>query len=351
MNVAREPLSVSTPVDVSVIIVSYNTREMILACLRSVYAQTREVSFEVFVVDNASADGSVEAIAADFPQVQLIANTENRGFAAANNQAMPLARGRYVLLLNSDTVVLDGAIQRCVSFADGEPTIGVVGCRAEWADGRFQFTYFRFADLPGVLTDALFIDGALPKNRSRRARYWGQIFTEPRDLDVVAGCFFLVRSEVIAQVGMLDEDFFMYGEEAEWCWRIRKGGWRICYYPQARIIHHGGASADPLPAASTQRKREGLLLFLRKTRGPLHEWLANLIMILGACLRLPLWFGTALWCFVRRGGDCTLLRIRLRLLAFHGTRLIGPLREARQWAKCPRREAPSTPHVCRPVQP
>ena len=307
--------------DVTVVVVSYNTREMTLACLRSIYAQTRDIRFEVLVVDNDSRDGSARAIAAEFPQVHLIANHRNRGFAVANNQAIRLARGRYVLLLNSDTVVLAGAIQRCVSYADSAPSTGVVGCRAEWEDGRFQYTYFRFADLVGVLTDALLIDRALSHNRSRRGRYWGRVFMEPRDVDVVAGCFFLVRSEVIAQVGPLDEEFFMYGEEAEWCWRIHQAGWQVCYYPQARIIHHGGASADPLPAASALSKRKAVLLFLRKTRGPLCGWLANVIMTAGLILRLPAWFGAAFWRAARTGGDFTLLRLRLRLVMFHGVGL------------------------------
>ncbi len=279
----------------------------------------------MFVVDNASSDGSPAAIAAEFPQVHLIVNSENRGFAAANNQALRLARGRYALLLNSDSVVLDQAVQRCVAFADANPDIGVVGCRAEWADGRFQFTYLRFADLLGVLTDALGVDSLRSRNRSRRARYWGHIFTEPHDLDVVAGCFFLVRAAVVRQVGLLDEEFFMYGEEAEWCWRIRQAGWRICYYPHARIIHHGGGSANPLPAASTLSKRKAVLLFLRKTRGPLYAWVGNLIMAIGALLRAPAWFGVALWHALQSGGDCTLLRIRVRLLAFHGTHILRRL--------------------------
>lgn len=309
--------------DVSVIIVSYNTRALTLDCLRSVYAQTRETSFEVLVVDNASADGSAEAVAAEFPQVHLIANADNRGFAAANNQGLRLARGRYVLLVNPDAVVLDQAIQHCVAFADAHADIGVVGCRAEFPDGRFQSSYFRFTGLRSLLTSALLIDNLLSKSRSCWDRYWGCVFTEPHDVDVVAGCFFLVRSEVVRQVGLLDEDFFMYGEEAEWCWRIRQAGWRVCYYPHARIIHHWGGSAGA-PSSSLLAKRRGVLLVLRKTRGLLCAWLANVLMTLGSLLRFPAWMGVALWHAARSGGDWTLLRIRLRLLTFHAARLVCP---------------------------
>lgn len=309
-------------VDVSVIIVSYNTRALTLDCLRSVYAQTQDVTFEVFVVDNASTDGSAAAVAAEFPRVNLIVNAENRGFAAANNQALRIARGRYVLLLNSDTVVLDRAIERCVAFADTNPAIGVVGCRAEWPDGRFQSSYFRFPGLLSLTTGALFFDRALRGNRSSRVRYYGRVFSQPQDVDVVAGCFFLVRSQVIRQVGLLDEDFFMYGEEAEWCWRIHQAGWRVCYYPPARIIHYWGGGSGGAPVASLLAKRRGVLLVLRKTRGLFCAWCGNVVMMLGVLMRMPYWALQVVGGWVSGCQGRTLARTRLSIVGFHLRNLV-----------------------------
>jgi len=137
--------------DVSVIIVSWNTRDILQDCLESVYAQTRGVSFEVIVVDNASSDGSVEMVRSQLQQVTLVANRDNRGFAAANNQGMQIARGRYILLLNSDTVVLDGAIQKVVAFADQHPEAAVVGCRVLNRDGTLQQSCFKYPSLLNLL--------------------------------------------------------------------------------------------------------------------------------------------------------------------------------------------------------
>ena len=145
----RETVMSIPDYQVSVIIVSYNTRQLTLECLRSVFAETTEIPFEVFVVDNASSDGTVSAIASEFPSVVVIENTENRGFAAANNQAIRRASGHHLLLLNSDTVVLERAIEKAHAYMRRNPDIGVLGCRCESSDGRFQSSYFRFQGLWG----------------------------------------------------------------------------------------------------------------------------------------------------------------------------------------------------------
>lgn len=311
--------------DVSVVIVNWNTRELLRGCLRSVYAETREISIEVLVVDNASADGSADMVRSEFSDAHLIANGKNRGFARANNQALQRATGRYVLLLNSDTLVLDGAIDKCVRYADANPGIGALGCRVEFGDGRFQGSYFRFLDLWSLVAQALFIDDALPRNRSSRQGYWGHVFHSPRDVDVIAGCYLLVRREVLESVGLLDEAFFLYGEEAEWCWRIRRAGWRIQYYPGARIIHFWGGSAGQIVDRAAIAKRSGALLFLEKTRGSIYAWLGNLVMTIGAGLRTPLWMMRALLVRLRGGPGMTLLAAKWRLLQFHAAGLVQPV--------------------------
>lgn len=278
--------------DVTVIIVNWNTRAILRDCLASIYDQTVGISYEIVVVDNGSTDGSAALIQAEFPHAILVANTQNRGFAAANNQGIEISNGRYVLLLNSDTVVLDGAIQKTVAYADAHPEVGVVGCRAVWPDGSRQNTCFRFPSFAlEVWTGLLFFRDLKFFQRPifHPERYLTFDFDVEHDVDVVAGCFFLVRSQVIEQVGRLDEDFFMYGEEAELCHRIAHAGWRVRYYPGASIIHLYGASEKQVNAVARIRKRAAILLFLQKTRGPIHAWLANATMFVGVLLRFPFW--------------------------------------------------------------
>ena len=282
----------SINVDVSIIIVSWNTRDILRDCLNSVYAQTEKVDFEIIIIDNASSDGSVEMVRQEFPKVTLIANKNNRGFASANNQGMNVAHGRYTLLLNSDTIVLDGAIEKTVLHADQEPDVGVIGCQALWPDGKRQNTCFRFPTLKLVMLGAfLFFREAKPFQRAflHPDRYLNRDFGQTNDVDVVAGCYFLVRREVIEQVGVFDEDFFMYGEEAEWCQRAAKRGWRIQYFPGAKIIHIYGASSSQVEEDTKVNKRKGNLLFLHKTRGAFVAWLGNVIMVFGMLLRIPFW--------------------------------------------------------------
>lgn len=232
----------------SIIIVSYNTREMTLECLRSVYAQTRETPFEVLVVDNASSDGSAAAIAAEFPPVRLWSLSENLGFAAGNNFAAQHATGEWLLLLNPDTVVLDGAIDRLVAFAERaqatHPQAGIFGGRTLFADGSLNptscwaapslwSTFCVASGLTSVFRGAsLFNPEAMPD--------WKR--DTVREVDIVTGCFFLLRRSLWERLGGFDPAFFMYGEEADLCLRARKQGIRGVICPEATIIHYGGAS-------------------------------------------------------------------------------------------------------------
>ena len=257
--------------DVTIIIVNYNTRELTFQCLKSVFAETRKASFEVIVVDNASEDGSAQMIAEHFPHVMIIANKENRGFAAANNQALKTAGGRYALLLNSDTIVLEAAIDKCIEYADAHPDIGALGPKVLWPSGNNQSSVFRFPSLLDAALDAVHAPYLLPYAWANRVRYEGSDWDKVLDVDVVAGCFLMVRSEAIHRVGCLDEDFFMYGEEAEWCYRIKRAGWRIQYFPGARIIHIKGASTEQevvSPKANLARRLAHLLVLEKNSWNP-----------------------------------------------------------------------------------
>lgn len=227
--------------DLSVIIVSYNTRELLRDCLHSL-ASAGAVQFEVLVVDNASADGSAEMVGQSFPDVQLIVNDHNAGFAAANNIGLRRARGRYLLLLNSDTRVLDGALARMVQFMDAHPAAGYCGPCLLNADDSHQASARRF---PTPLSRAWAMSGMAgryPRSRHALDLHWQGGAQGTYRVDWLSGACLMVRAAAVEQVGVLDESFFMYFEETDWCRRMARGGWEGWYIGDARVVHLGGGS-------------------------------------------------------------------------------------------------------------
>lgn len=230
--------------DLTVIIVSYNTREMTLAAVRSLLAGTREVSCEVIVVDNASADGSAQALLDLPPQVRLIALTENIGFARANNLAAEIAKGELLLLLNPDTLVLDGAVDRLVAFARARPDAGIWGGRTLFADGALNPSsvwhrmtlWSTFCHAAGL--NAMFRGSPLFDTEA----YGGWWRDSEREVDIISGCFFVIRRSLWQRLAGFDSAFFMYGEEADLCLRAARLGARPSFTPAATIVHYGGAS-------------------------------------------------------------------------------------------------------------
>jgi len=276
--------------DVTIVVVSWNTREILRDCLRSVYEHGGAVRCQVIVIDNASADGSAEMVRHEFPEAQLITNADNRGFAAANNQGMAVAEGRYVLLLNSDTVVLDGAIAKTVVFADAHPDVAVVGCRVMNPDRTLQPTCFTYPSLLNMVLSATYLYKLFPRSRlfGRERMTWWQR-DDVRDVEVVTGCFMLVRREAIEQVGVMDEQFFMYAEETDWCYRFRQAGWRLVFSPVGEIIHLGGQSSKKVGVEMTVQLRLSILRFLRKHHGRAYHRLACLLTLVSLAVRIPGW--------------------------------------------------------------
>jgi hypothetical protein len=282
-------------VDVSIIIVNWNTREVVQGCLTSIYEQTRDIDYEVIVVDNASTDGSAEMVKKNFPRVILIENSENRGFAAANNQGIAIAKGRYMLLLNSDTVVLDNAIAKIVSFADDNPDAAVMGCRVLNTDMTLQPTCFMFPSILNMLLSTSYLYKLFRKSKffgRERMAWWGR--NDVREVDVVTGCFMLVRRESIEQVGLMDERFFMYAEETDWCYRFKKAGYKIIFAPHAEIIHIGGESSKLAAVEMALLERGSRLLFFKKHGGYVTYALACVLIALFFLLRIPYWLIMAL---------------------------------------------------------
>ncbi len=285
------------PFDLSIVIVSYNTLDMTRACLRSVYDNLGAVKAKIIVVDNNSTDGSPEMIEADFAEVRLIRNTDNRGFAAANNQGFAIATGEHILLLNSDTVVLGEVLPRSVEYLKAHADVGAMGCRVLNTDGTLQRTCSRE---PSVLNLAIMTLG-LDKLRwpqwfgRYQYRHWDR--RDERDVEVISGCYLLLRREVLDRVGPLDEAFFFFGEETDWCRRIREAGWRTTLAPVGEIIHHGGGSARKLNDKRDRMLTEALIRFHRKNNGKIHA--AAAFLVLGA-FNVSRWLGYTALGVVRR---------------------------------------------------
>ena len=275
-------------IDVSVIIVSWNVRNLLRVCLNSLFKETKDIRFEVILIDNVSTDGSASMVVNEFPEVTLIENKVNRGFAAACNQGVKIARGNYILLLNPDTVVIDGAVQKTVSYADEHSDAGVVGCQVLLNDTEIQKTCFSYPSIAGLL---------IQKTGLRRVFSHSRLFgwidygwwdrTTEKEVDVVSGMYMLVRREVIASVGLLDEAYFVYAEETDWCYRIKKAGWKIVFTPSARIIHidGGNKSTDLVKIKMFVQMQKSLLIFYKKNYGFFSWLLAKIIYTISMLLR------------------------------------------------------------------
>ncbi len=277
-------------VDISIIIVSYNTRDVTLACVRSVFERAHGCSWEVILIDNDSKDGSVEAIREAYPEVLIIENADNRGFAAANNQGLRIARGRYLLLLNPDTEVYPETLSKTLEYAEANPRLGVIGCRVFGDDGKQQSTLFRVKRVSDVAINAFIPNRVMRRTRwLGRCRYAGIDLNCEHAVEIVAGCFMFVRRTAFEEVGEMDEAFFMYGEEAEWCHRFRRHGWGVQYFPGASILHYGGISTDRHPAEMNLAMARSNLLLVQRTSGRLAAYCANLFMLLRDLPRAAAW--------------------------------------------------------------
>jgi N-acetylglucosaminyl-diphospho-decaprenol L-rhamnosyltransferase len=254
-------------VDLSVIVVSFNTRALLRACLASVLPATAGLCCETIVVDNASSDGSAEMVAQTFPEVILIRNETNRGFAAANNQALAVSRGQFVLLLNSDALLLLDTVAAFLRFMAAHPRCGLVGGQLLNPDGSFQAS---FADFPTLLGELLLLTTLARWLRPATfPSYPAEQSQQARAVDWVFGACMLARRAAIDQVGGLDEDYFMYTEETDWCYRLRQAGWTVNYLPTARVVHWSGQSASRVPERKRSQLYRSKWLFMAKHYRPL----------------------------------------------------------------------------------
>src|SRR5665648_483189 len=232
-------------VDLSIIIVNWNAKSFLLKCLRSLISETKSCSVEIIVVDNASTDGSQQAVKKKFPTVKLIQNKVNSGFAKANNIGINQSVGRYICLINSDVTLLNGCLDKLCSFMDQQPEIGVTAPNILNSDLTLQYSCRCFPSLWNNFCPAIGLNKLFPKSKAVSGE---EMFFFKHDriceVDVLSGCFLMVRRKALEQVGPLDEQFFIYSEDIDWCRRFCDADWEIVFFPEAKAIHYGGGSSS-----------------------------------------------------------------------------------------------------------
>lgn len=282
----------ATCIDISIIIVSWNAKKYLQKCINSLQAESSGLSLEIIVVDNASSDGSPELVEKEYPDVISIRTGQNLGFARANNIGIDRCRGRYVCLVNSDVVVHKDCFSLMLNYMDKHPDVGVLGPKTFNGDGSLQHSCFSYPGVFNTLSRALALDTIFPSSAffgKRLMKYWPH--NEIRDVDMMNGCFLLVRREALEQVGKLDEQFFMYGEDIDWCKRFHDKKWKLRFFPDATITHFGGASSANAPVRFYLEMQRANLLYWKKHHPPV-KWIAYIgIMVIHHAIRM---FGRSL---------------------------------------------------------
>ncbi len=265
-------------VDLSIIIVNWNTRDLLIQCLESIFRTARGVDLEILVVDNGSADGSARMVKERFPDVRVIENRRNVGFAGANNRALKISEGKYWLLLNPDTQVRNKAIEELIAFMEGHSSAGISGVQLLNSNGSKQNSIANFPSLATELLNKSLLRRLLPKRFPGKERN----YSEPIEVDSVIGACMMVRREAADEVGVLDEDYFLFFEETDWCFRMKKAGWKIYHVPQAEVDHFQGRSAGEVKKKARVEFYRSRYHFFRKNRGA-GQWF---ILLIGLLIKL-----------------------------------------------------------------
>jgi hypothetical protein len=272
--------------DLSVVIVGWNARHYLELCLRSLTEAPLRRSMEILVVDNASTDGSAEMIEARFPQVKLIRNTENLGFSKGNNVGIRQCQGRYIALVNPDVIVLPGCLDALADFLDQNPKVGNVGPRVLNPDGTLQSSCRRFPTLWNNFCTATSLASLFKNSRFFAGEH---MFFFPHDrtlaVDVLVGCFSMIRREAFEAVGLLDEGLFMYGDDVDWCRRCWRAGWQVVFFPGAQAIHDRGKITAPYPIRFAVAQQRSVLYYWKKHHGRLGLWGIRSVLFLHHLVR------------------------------------------------------------------
>ena len=288
--------------NISVVIVNYNTRQLLLDCLRSVIETSNGIMIEIWVIDNASADGSTAAVQSSFPDVHLIVNETNLGFARGNNLALAQASGDILLLLNPDTQLQPGVFSALEQVFESEEAIGVVGSQLFNPDGSIQPSYGKFASAWTEFLFQTFLFKVIPSPFpiGKEAHFLQRHeYKFPHEVNWVSGACLAIRKEVVKRIGLMDEAFFMYGEDMEWCWRAKQNGYEVYYQPAARVIHYSRQSSRQDYRSWIMQYTSGLLRFIGMTHPRIYQRLFGLLICFGSVLRIVLWTGLR-WLITRR---------------------------------------------------
>jgi GT2 family glycosyltransferase len=249
----------------SIVIVNWNTRDYLMGVLASIRQHPPAAPYEVIVVDNGSTDGSPDAVEAAFPDVTLIRNAGNEGYARGNNQGMERAQGRYVLLLNPDVVVGENALNRALAYMEARPDVGAIGAKLIGSDGQIQRSVRGFPTPWAVACEALGLSRLFPKSRLFAAYRMGWFTYDVEcEVDQPMGTFLMIRRSVLDVVGVLDERFPIFFNEVDWCFRAKKAGFRIMFVPDVSVVHYGGGSTRLVAPQMAWESRRGLLAYYRK---------------------------------------------------------------------------------------
>lgn len=263
----------------SIVIVHYRTRELTLQCLRSIMEFRPRVPHEVVLIDNGSGDGIMNAVADEFPEIQFIEAGRNDGFSRANNLAIFNTHGRYVLLLNSDTKLIEPVFDRLVQYMDANPAVGCVGPQHVDGSGKHQVSYGKF---PNLFTEFLrkIVDYQIALNDWDIRGYLKEFCSGEREVDWLSGSCLLVRREALYQTGLFDESYFMYFEDIDLCKRVRDRGWKVVFCPQGKLIHYSGQSVKQNILAGLVAYRQSQIYFARKHYGRRGDYLVRLFLLL-----------------------------------------------------------------------
>jgi len=274
-------------IDVSIIIISYNTKDILKQCVDSVVKQTKAIQYEIIIVDNASKDGSAEMIKTDFPDIVLIENQENKGFAAANNQGIIKAKGQYILFLNSDTIILGSAIDKMIRFCNENSDVHALGCKLLNQDRTLQPSCYRFPSLIPIIGNILhlWIIPAFRKTILLQTLVLSH-YDKIHKADYVRGACLLIKRKVIECIGMFDERFFIYTEEADFCYRLKKAGFQLKYFPFAEVVHLGGGSSEPYVEALLFEKHKNPMQYYEKHHGRVAVILYRILMMVRLIIQI-----------------------------------------------------------------
>jgi len=284
-----------TVTDLSIVIVSWNTKKYVEECLTSLQTIDGNISAQIIVVDNASADGTPDMIRAQFPNVKLIETGANLGFAKGNNVGIREATGKYICLINSDVNVPSDCLKKMHDYMEQQPTIGLLGPGMLRTDGKVHRSGMRFPTLWNLLLRALFLDSLFKPT----GMFGGFLmkdfhFDQVRDMDVLNGWLWMARREALREVGPLDERFFMYAEDVDWCQRFNMADWRVVFYPEAKAVHYGGASSANAPSRFNVELQRANLQYWKKYHGRVSLLFYLLIACLSYTIRLTGWAGVYL---------------------------------------------------------